>query len=74
MTTPFWQKNQELLSDLFFDEKEIIFVWVPGHVNIGGNSAAGTAAKGAALDDDISDELTPICDLKPCMNKYIMGL
>ena len=35
--------------------KEIVFVWVHGHVGISGNSAANSAAKDA-LDGDVSDE------------------
>ena len=41
----------------------------PGHVGIGGNSAAEDA-----LDSDISDELIPFSDLKPRLNKYILDL
>ena len=51
--------------------REIVFIWVPGHVGIRGNSAADSAAK-FALDDDISVELIPFSDLKPRTNKYIL--
>ena len=36
------------------DGKEIVFVWVPGHVGISFNSATDFAAKNA-LDGDVSD-------------------
>ena len=48
---------------------EIIFIWVPGHFSIRGNSAADSAAKDA-LDGDISDELIPFSDLKSRVTKH----
>ena len=55
------------------DGREIVFIWVPGHVGIWRNSAADSAAKDA-LDGDISVELIPFSDLKPHRNKYILEL
>ena len=49
---PVKKKNHELYSDLIRDGKEIVFVWVPGHVGIRDNSAVGFAAKDA-LDGDV---------------------
>ena len=51
---PFLIKIYELYSDLVRDGKEIVFIWVPGHVCISGNSAADSAAKDA-LDSDVSE-------------------
>ena len=56
-------KVLELYMELIRDGNEIVFFWVPGHVGIRGNSAAGYAAK-YALDGDITDDLIPFSDLK----------
>lgn len=45
--------------ELIRDGKEIVFIWVPGHLATGGNSATDPAAKDA-LDGDISDEPSPV--------------
>ena len=67
---PILIKSHELYSQLIQEEREIVFVCVPGHVGIRGNSAADYAAKDA-FDGDISDELIRFSDLKPHLNKYI---
>ena len=53
--------------------REIVFIWVPGHVGIRGNSTVDSAAKDA-LGGDISVELIPFSDLKSRTNKYILEL
>ena len=63
----------ELYTEMTREGREIVFIWVPGHVGIRGNSAADSAAKDA-LDGDISVELIPFSDLKPRTNKYILEL
>ena len=54
-------------------EEMIVFIWVPGQVDIRGNLAADSAARDA-LDGDISDELIPFSDLKTGVNKYVLEL
>ena len=63
----------ELYTEMTREGREIVFIWVPGHVGIRGNSAAVFAAKDA-LDGDISVELIPFSDLKSRTNKYILEL
>ena len=63
----------ELYIEMTRDGREIVFIWVPGHVGIRENSAADSAAKDA-LDGDISVELIPFSDLKSRTNKYILEL
>ena len=59
----------ELYTEMTRERREIVFIWVPVHVGIRGNSAADSAAKDA-LDGDISVELIPFSDLK-ITHKYI---
>ena len=70
---PVLVQNLELYTEMSREGREIIFIWVPGHVAIRGNSAADSAAKDA-LDGDISVELIPFSVLKPRTNKYILEL
>ena len=66
-------KLHELHSELIQDGKELVFVWVLGHVGISGNSAAYTAAKDA-LDGDVWNEDSPFSDSEPRLNNDIAEL
>ena len=48
---PVLAKSLELHLELISDGKEIIFVWVPGHMAIRGNLAADSASKDAIGGD-----------------------
>ena len=61
---------QELLHNINADQKEVIFMWVPGHVGIRENEAADGAAK-EALDKKPTTDLMPFSDLKPLTAKHI---
>ena len=67
---PFLRKVQELHSELIQDGKSIVFVWVPGHAGITGNTFADAAAK-RALNEPVSNIFIPYSDLRPCVHSYI---
>ena len=52
------------------DGRDIVFIWVPGHVGIRGNLAVDSAAH----DGDVSVEFIPFSDLESHASKYILQL
>ena len=49
---------QDMLHKIEIDQKEVVFMWVPGHVGIHGNEAADTTAK-ESLEKEPIDFLMP---------------
>ena len=50
---------QELLHEINADKKETFFMWVPGHIGIGGNEASERAAK-EVLNTEPTAGLVPV--------------
>ena len=61
---------QNILHKIDVDQKEIVFMWVPGHVGIWRNEVADRAAE-EALDKEPTSDLMPFSDLMPLMTKHI---
>ena len=53
-----------MLHKIEVDQKEVVFMWVPGHVGICGSEVADWAAK-EALEKEPTYDLMPVSDLKP---------
>ena len=62
-----------LIDRLKTFNKEIVFLWVPSHVGIQGNTIVDRVAK-EALDDELSNCKIPYTDFKPLIRKYIFNL
>jgi ribonuclease HI len=52
------------------DSKELIFCWIPSHVNIKGNETADSFAK-KALNQNITNYVVPYTDFRKCINDFI---
>lgn len=63
-------KIVEIYKSLVAIGKEVIYVWIPSHVGIYGNTVVDQEAKDA-LDGEIADCPVPYTDMKPLIAKYI---
>ena len=63
---------QEFLHKINADQKEIVFMWVPGHVGIRGNKVADRTAK-KSLDNKPRADFMPFSDLKPLTAKICLS-
>ena len=61
---------QDIPHKIDVDQKELVFMWVPGHAGNRGHEAADRAAK-EALDEEPANDLMPFSDLKPLTAKYV---
>ena len=62
-----------LVDSLLAHGKEIVFLWVPSHVGIHGNTIVDRVAKGA-LDNDVEHCRLPYTDFRPAIRNYIFKL
>ena len=67
---PLLKQIQDTLHKIDVDQKEIVFMWVPGHVSIRGNEAADRAVK-ELLTRKLQTISCLFSDLKPFTAKYI---
>ena len=70
---PFILKIIELYKALTTIGKEIIFLWVPSHVGIHGNTVVDQLAKDALADPYVKCSV-PYTDFRPKIKKYIFNL
>ena len=60
-----------MLRKIEIDQKEVVFMWVPGHMGIRGNDAADRAAKECREKEQLYiDDLMPLSGLKPLTARY----
>ena len=55
---------------IHLDHKQIVFCWIPSHIDIKGNDKADSFAK-KALAKEITDYTLPYQDFKPLINDFI---
>ena len=63
----------EILFKLKNEDKLIVFVWVPSHVDIKGNEAADQTAKQALSKTPLKIKI-PYTDLKPHVQQYVFSI
>ena len=68
--SPCVDTNTRYATKIEIDQKEVVFMWAPGHVGIRGNGAVDRASK-EALEKEPVDVLMPFSDLKPLTAKCI---
>ena len=52
---PLLIQTEDMLHEIEIHQKEVVFMWVPGHVGIRGNEAADKAVKEALKKEPIDD-------------------
>ena len=67
---PLLVQLQDMFHKIEGDQMEIVFVWVPGHVDIRENETVDRAAK-EALDMEPTDDPMPFSDQEPLTVKYV---
>ena len=67
--SPFVDTNKRYATEIEVDQKEVVLMWAPGHVGIGGNEAADRAAR-EALEKETIDDLMPFSGLESLTAKY----
>ena len=61
---------QDILHKIDVDQKELVFMWVPGHAGNRGNEAADRAVK-EALNKEPTDDLMSFSDIYPLTARYM---
>ena len=70
MDHPLLVEILELYNSLLLEDKDIIFIWVPSHIGIRGNTLADQAAK-EALSGPVNSKHSVYNDFKPLVIKYM---
>ena len=69
--SPFILKIVEIYKSLVAIGKHVIFIWIPSHIGIHGNTVVDQEAK-IALDDPVSNCSIPYTDIKPLIMTYML--